>query len=617
MPFKDFTNSGAGSPPGISGTPPGGTPPSGGSSGGFGGAGFGFGPVDAQELIINYNEKFKDADPILHREEVTEQILSILIGLTKPNPLLIGAAGTGKTKIIEDIARMLANNDPLIPSELKDYTIYELPLSNIVAGSSFVGQVEEKIQSVLQMMSDPGNKAILFIDEIHLLITGQSTYEKIAQILKPALSRGDMKTIGATTIQEANKLTEDPAFNRRFTRVIVDELNQQQTLEILQALRPQFLKNYNFKVSFDDDILESVITLADMYRRAGSHRPDTAITLLDRAAGATLTSHLARLQLAKDDPTVYQALQSTGILPITETQIRKTAMVLMTGNSIKPSIDFETLKVNLSHLKGQDDVIESILKILKRYDLGIHHSQKENRPLVMLFAGSSGVGKTEITKQIAKTLTRVKPITLNMTEYHSSADINRIIGSPAGYVGSESSAELPFDKLESNPYQVILLDEFEKGHPSVQALFMGAFEEGLITTAKGRDIDFSKAIVIATTNAGFKSGSDTIGFQTSSSNKNKSDVAERLKPYFLPELLGRIDLILDFNVLSKDVYRDILQSSYKDEIGALKTRDRRFSKLKDEIDEAELERLCNETYVEAFGARPARQAIMDYIAEQV
>lgn len=606
MGMKDFTGN-----PGTPPPPTGGGAPSG--SGGFPG----MDALDPIELVINYNDKYKTALPIMHRDNVIHQTLAILIGMTKPNPLLIGAAGTGKTKIVEDIARMIANDDPLIPTNLKGHTIYELPISNIVSGSNFVGDVEKKIKAVIEMVQDPKEKAILFIDEIHMLAEGSQTYEKIAQILKPALARGDMKTIGATTLQEANKLARDPAFNRRFTQVIVDELSQAQTLDILHSMKVKFFQAYGNRINFSDKVLETVVELADMYHRPGAHRPDTAITLLDRAAGETIINRILMEKQAQNDPALLQALQSVTILPITEKQIRTTAMRLMTGNNVKDSIDFVKLSENLMDIKGQDRVLKDIINLLRKYDANIHHKQNSNRPLTMLFAGTSGVGKTEVTKRIAQTMTNVSPITLNMTEFHSSADINRIIGSPAGYIGSDSSAELPFDTLESNPYQVILLDEFEKAHRSVQRLFMGAFNDGYITTSQGRKVDFSKAIVIVTTNAGFKGTAKGIGFAQSDNNENQRHaVADRLKGYFDPELLGRFDLLTDFASLDKTIYREILQNLYEKEVHLIKKKSP-YAKLSDTLTDDQLDRLVETTYVAAFGARPAEQAVMDIIAEQM
>ncbi|MGN0552840.1 MAG: AAA family ATPase, partial [Oscillospiraceae bacterium] len=234
---------------------------------------------NAIEYLINYNECFKDEEPIMFRNGVIQQTLSCLIGKFKPNALLVGAAGVGKTKIVEDIARRIANDDSLIPEQLKGYTIYELPLSNIVSGSGLVGDVEKKTKNILEFAQDPENKVILFIDEVHVLINNNSTYEKIAQLMKPALARGNLKVIAATTLQESQNLMDDPAFNRRFTRIIVDELTKEQTKEVLLQIKNSMFEHYFRKIAISDKILDEVVTIAEEYKSMGAHRPDTAITL--------------------------------------------------------------------------------------------------------------------------------------------------------------------------------------------------------------------------------------------------------------------------------------------------------------------------------------------------
>lgn len=569
--------------------------------------------IDIMDYVINYNDKYKNAGTTLFRDEVVQQTLAVLIGKNKPNALLIGSAGVGKTKIVEDIAYRLANNDTLIPDSIKGYTIYELPLANIVSGSSFVGQLEEKIKAIVDFMTDESNKAILFIDEIHMLASDSQTYAKIAQVLKPALARGDMKVIGATTLQESNDLNDDPALNRRFSRLIVDELSRPQTIEVLKNMKIGFFNHYSNRITISDDILETVAILADEYKTAGSHRPDNAITLLDRAIGDSIIARKVMEQKAANDPTLLQAIQSVTLIPITEKQIKTTAMKLMTGTNKKTAIDFDELKSNLSEIKGQDDITEKLIDILKRNDLSLF---PKTVPVTMMFAGTSGVGKTEVTKIIAKELTGMNPITLNMTEFNSPAAINRIIGAPAGYVGSDSHAELPFDCLESNPYQVILLDEFEKCDKAVQRLFMSAFDEGTIKTSKGKIVDFSRSIIIATTNAAHKDSAKTLGFCSQAEpSSNKSDVKE-LSMWFDTELLNRFNNIFTFHELNKDIYREIIVNKYHKEVARIRA-DRNRVNLLDDIPDDDLNDIIEKTYVPAFGARPANNAVKEYIENQV
>lgn len=574
---------------------------------------------DVSELFINYNEKFKNHSKVLFRDEVIEQLLSILIGKDKPNGLLIGPAGTGKTAIVETIATMLANNDPLIPDQIKDYTIWELPLSNVVAGASLVGQLEDNVKMVVDKMSDPDEKAILFIDEIHQLINGNQTYDKIAQILKPALARGNLHVIGATTLQEANNLMADPAFNRRFSRVIVDELSRTQTVEILKSAKQSFINHY-ISIAINDDLLETVSVLADQYRPAGSHRPDNALTLLDRTIGEAIINRKVQINnlqtKVNDDPNdvvsqnMLTMLQSAPTIPITENQVKKTAISLATGNSKRDAIDMNHVKMSFARIKGQDEAAEECLKMMARSESNLFPKKS---PTTMMFIGPSGVGKTEIAKIIAQEMTGHDPIILNMTEYSDPSTINRIIGAPAGYVGSDSHAELPFDGLEANPFAVILLDEFEKAHPAVQRLFYTVFDEGVLVDNHGKKIDFSKAIIIATTNAANQESKNKLGFGTDSTD-HKASIKE-LSKFFDPALLNRFNHRVQFNKISKDVYKSIIEDIYARESARI-IADNKVS-LPANIPDDELDEIVNASYHEEFGARPAFQAVKKFIEDQV
>lgn len=566
---------------------------------------------DPDEYLINYNKKFQNAQPALFRDTIIQQTLSCLIGKYKPNALLVGAAGVGKTKIVEEIARKIAIKDPLIPDQLMDYTIWELPLSNIVSGSGLVGDVEKKTKMILDFAKDPANKVILFIDEIHMLIDGDKTYEKIAQLMKPALARNDMRVIGGTTTQEVQNLNDDPAFKRRYTRLIVDELTQEQTEVILNQLKVPMFEHYNRKIAINDKVIKEIILVADEYQTIMSHRPDNAITLLDRSMADAYIQRKILERQAQNDPNMQAALNATPTITLSKSQMRKTAMALLTGNSKKNPVQIGDLKSGLSVIKGQDEAIGYIIDCIERDSLNIY---PRKRPLTLLFAGNSGVGKSEIAKIIAQVMTNVKPIILNMTEYHSSASINRIIGAPAGYVGSDSKTELPFDILETNPYQVILLDEFEKADKSVQRLFMSAFDEGYIRTARGKIVDFSRSIIIATTNAGHKSNSDIIGITKSDENTSVASISS-LSDFFDIELLNRFTKILDFNPITKPLFSEILRDTYNRNISTIKQNHSSYSFMPDELPDEEVERLVNKHYTKEFGARPIASIVQKYIED--
>lgn len=571
---------------------------------------------DITDILLNYNERFRNAGPTLFRDDVITQTISVIIGKNKPNALLVGAAGVGKTRIVEDIARRIANDDPLIPKSLKDHVIYELPLSSLVAGAGIVGQLEERVSSLVDFVCDPKNKAILFIDEIHQLTSDRSsTYEKIAQIIKPALARGDMHVIGATTLQESRSFDDDPAFNRRFSRLIVDELTREQTVEILYSARTGLVEHYKHQIKVSDDVLDTVATVADEYAKAGHHRPDNALTLLDRAMADTVLDFNKQLAKATEaqDATALAMLNATKTIPTTERRIRQVAMRLMTGHAQKESLNVQRLEQELSRIQGQDAITAKLVETLHRDDLGVF---PRTTPIAWLFAGASGVGKTEVAKIIAKELTGQPPIILNMTEYHSPASINRIIGSPAGYVGSTSNAELPFDCLESNPYRVILLDELEKSDKAVQRLFLSAFDEGRIRTSQGKAVDFSKAIVIATTNAAKETMSKkSVGFGTQAP-PTYSNLVRDLEQHFETEFLARFSEILGFNPLNADTYRDILQGSYVNERERILTdQPRKAALLPVTIPDDELYAIAEKTYLESQGARPAERAARRYIED--
>lgn len=574
------------------------------------------GSVDPLDLLINYNKQFAQAGATLFRDDVIQQTLSVLIGKNKPNALLVGPAGVGKTKIVEDIAYRLTNNDPLLPDQLKGSVIYELPLSNVVSGSSLVGQLEDKVQAVVDFIEDPANKAILFMDEIHQLVNSSSpTYQKIAQILKPALARGRMRVIGATTTQESRDLADDPAFNRRFSKIIVDELTKSQTLEILLATKPSFLKHYSYKIALNDDILKTVVELAEEYKPAGSHRPDNAITLLDRALGDAIVNRKKQESLLAKDPaqaSALAALQAIKQIPVTERQIRQTAIKLATGNSKPETLNVSKLRDALECIKGQDTILDHLILELRKHELNLVPS---NQPMTMLFVGPSGVGKTEVTKIIARELTGCDPIILNMTEYNADASVNRIVGSWAGYAGSDSHSELPFDSLESNPYQVILLDEFEKSNPAVQKLFMQVFDEGILKTNRGTTIDFSRSIIIATTNAGHTSVKNTVGFSTEKTGPVVTEVKE-LEKSFDTALLNRFKDRITFQPITKEIYRDILNAKYQQLLASIRASKPRIQ-LPDDIPADDMERIIKDTYVPEFGARPAKKAVEDFIYDQV
>lgn len=573
------------------------------------------GGSDINDMLINYNETYKSATPALFRDEIVTQTMSIISSSRKPNALLVGPAGVGKTAIVEEIARRIANKEASVPPQLANTTIYELPIATLVAGAGVVGDLENRITEIIKFAQDANNDALLFIDEIHLIAdSNNTTYAKIAQILKPAMARGYIRVIAATTMGEAKKLDDDPAFKRRFSSVIVDELTREQTRDILDIVLPGMLNHYQNKVTVAPDVLDEIVMTADRLMSTG-HRPDTAITLLDRALSHSVISHHAAIQeaLASGNTTSAQMLQQITHIPLTAKRLNTIAMLLVTGQSQPPHLDVTALQTELSRLRGQEEVLPRIVDALRRRELNIFPS---TRPTSWLFAGASGVGKSETATIISSMVTGQKPIILNMAEYHDSASINRIIGSPTGYVGSDSAKERPFDTLASNPYRVIVLDEFEKADMSVQRLFLSALDTGEIQMANGPAVDLSRCIVIATTNAGRQklSGSQ-MGFGDHKHSMSKQSLTKELQKSFDAELLGRFDDLIAFMPLGADDYAQILRDEYDRQVKRIcaERPDLSF----DPIDDDTIARLVDETWLVDQGARPAIRAIRALIEDML
>ena len=573
---------------------------------------------DVLDILINLNEKAKNGEfqPLLHRDDQMRQLLRSLKTHKKPNALLTGDAGVGKTGLVEELARLIVTDDPIVSSELKGYTIYELPIYSIAAGKSYVGQLEQSISDIIDFAEDPENKAIIFMDEIHQIMSGSAVNERISQALKPALSRSGIRMIGATTTQESKKLMDDPAFNRRWSETIVPELTVDQTIDVLISLKSFYQKAHN--VAVNDDILRALVPIADEYAPYGSHRPDSAITLMDKAM-----VH-ARLDLLEKKITLQQTqnghmIQLTATPVLTLAHVKQTALTLVGRTSKQPSKALSDLTYAFDHyLIGQDNAKTKIIDTVKRIQLGLSKSVK---PHSFLFAGPTGTGKTEIAKQVAKALfgSETALININMTEYSHSSALTRITGSSAGYVGSDSNRELPFDSLRSNPFQVVLLDEFEKADTSVQQYFMQALDEGKTKTAFGVPIDFSRTIIIATTNAGVEElSAPSIGFNANE-KASKTDVLNALKQHFKIELINRFEHVIAFDAITKDEFTQILAVKYNKAIkNAIESRpDLTFTPDVIDVTAASsydrLVELSESFYSPQLNGRPAEKTIQEYI----
>lgn len=615
MGLDDFTGT-PGDPTGAGGA---------GSLGGFS-AGLptpGTNTDDVAEMLIDYNDRFKDADPAKFRDGIIAQTMAVLIGSTKPNPLLLGPAGTGKSKIAEEIARRIAANDPSVPKQLRKATVYELPLANLVAGAGIVGELEERLVAIVNFLSDrKANDAIVFIDEIHALTpstgghTGDPTMQKVARILKPALARGDIRTIGATTLQEGRGFDHDPALKRRFTRLLVDELTREQTVEILMDLRPSLLNHYQQQVLLPDATLQAAAVAADEIFNSSSHRPDGAITLLDRTIATSVVKReqvIANAQ-ATGNQQLVQALQAAGAQVIGEEQIHDVALRLATGLSERPRFDEARTRASLARMRGQEGIVEELVDQMRREHLSIF---PRTQPLSWMFAGDTGVGKTEIAKIISAEFTSIEPIRLDMNEYQHESDVTKILGAPPGYVGSDSNQERPFDSLETNPYRVILLDEFEKAHAAVKLLFLSVFDEGRLTMASGKEIDFSKTVIVATTNAARDAmKSMNMGFVVEQVTElSRSRLVTALEEAFPRELLNRFTQLIYFAPIGEETFAKIVEDEYAAELARLQHDHARVAgHLPQTIDAAGV---TAQSYVRGLGARPAKKAVRRLIEDLI
>lgn len=577
-------------------------------------------PDPVLDLLIDDNARCAQMDHTPFRDAVVEQVMTVLIGSLKPNALLVGPAGVGKTRVVEEIARRIATDDPSVPDQLRATTIYELPISNLVAGAGVVGELESRVQAVIDYASDPGNHVTLFIDEIHQLADDSSpAHTKIAQILKPAMARGQLRLIGATTTQEARSLDDDPAFRRRFSRLVVDELTGPQTRQVLAGVRDRLEAHHQHQVSAPDAVLDEVIAIADEQMHTTSHRPDNALTLLDRAMAAKVLEHhrMVAAATAAGDTTMVAALSATGTIPLNGTGLARVATALVTGNAEAHQVDMATLRSRLAaEIVGQDDILDSLATRLEREQLGLY---PRTTPIAWLFAGASGIGKTATARILAEEVTGSAPITLNLSEYSSPATVTRIIGSPPGYVGSTSNTELPFDALESDPHRLILLDEFEKACPAVQRLFLQVLDTGVLTTARGRVIDFSKTIIVATTNAARDALSRaSVGFGVTTGQLTDQSMAAALSSVFDAELLGRFALTVGFHPIDRELYRDVVVNHYRRQRSAIvAARPRLAPVLPDSLPDVDLEAMVETTFVASQGARPATRAVRTWIEDQV
>jgi len=592
-------------------------------------------------------------DPVIGREAETERITQILSRRTKNNPILVGEPGVGKTSIVEGLAYRIIHGK--VPSKLIGKELYSLDIGSVIAGTMYRGQFESRIKKVLAEIKKRNN-IILFIDEIHTIVGAGSTEGSVdaANLLKPMLSRGELRLIGSTTIDEYKKYIEkDPAFERRFQPVKVTEPTVEDTIDILNGIKKKYEQHHNVKYT-----KEALVAAAILSKRYITDRflPDKAVDLIDEAAAAKdkVTPEIARLTVLKkelrkvlknkEDLIIEEKYQEATLQREKEIKIENEIKKLHLVNKTKEIIDEKDIHEliskftgiptsNLDHnaktrilnleknikkrIIGQDEAVSEISKAIKKSRVGISNP---NRPAgSFIFLGPTGVGKSELAKVVAKEVLgdERKLIKIDMSEFMERHNLSRLVGAPAGYIGYEEGGKLT-EIVRKNPYSVILLDEIEKAHPEIFNILLQILEDGTLTDAKGRTIDFKNTIVIMTSNLGtdILRKQASIGFGSPKNDneyeKLKSNVIEAVEKHFKPEFINRLDKIIVFRPLSKPSIEKIVEIQLLDLKKRLEAK-----KFKLKYDSCIKKWIAEKGYDPAFGARPIRRVISEHIESAI
>lgn len=581
-------------------------------------------------------------DPVIGREEEIHRVIEILNRRNKNNPVLIGEPGVGKTAIAEGLALKIVENN--VPSKLKNKEVYLLDVASLVANTGIRGQFEERMKQIISELQKRKN-VLLFIDEIHLLVGAGSAEGSMdaGNILKPALARGELQLIGATTLQEYRQIEKDAALERRFQPIQVNEPTVDQAINILNGLKDKY-ENYH-QVKYSDDAIHACVNLSHRYIQ-DRYLPDKAIDLMDEAGSKlnlTLSTgnteeikkRLNEIELEKQEALKKENYELAAQLRDEEEILEKSLnnenvnhQAVVEVTDIQEIIEMKTgipvgklqldeqqkmknIEGNLAKkVIGQSEAVKKVAKAIRRSRAGL---KSKHRPIgSFLFVGPTGVGKTELTKALAQELfgTKDAMIRLDMSEYMEKHSVSKLIGSPPGYVGHDEAGQLT-EKVRRNPYSIILLDEIEKAHPDVQHMFLQILEDGRLTDSQGRTVSFKDTVIVMTSNAGVATKEIHVGFGQNNAMKETS-ILDSLGSFFKPEFLNRFDNIIEFQSLNKEDLLKIVNLMLEELDETLK--EQQISLIV--TDEAK-DKLAELGYHPSFGARPLRRVIQEQIEDQI
>lgn len=594
---------------------------------------------------VDLTQEAKDGkiDPVIGRDKEIARIIEILNRRTKNNPVLIGEAGVGKTAVVEGLAQKIVDGD--VPQKLLDKKVIRLDVVSLVQGTGIRGQFEQRMQQLMTELRQ-AKDIILFIDEIHEIVGAGSAEGGMdaGNVLKPALARGELQLIGATTLNEYRRIEKDSALARRFQPVNVSEPSQEETLQILKGIQTKYEGFHHVK--YTDDALQAAVSLSARYIQ-DRFLPDKAIDLLDEAGSRkNLTIHAldprvidekitnadAKKQKALQDEdyemAAYYRDQVNKFEKMKESNTSDDQAPTVTEQDMQKIVEEKTnipvgelkakekeqlrdlAKSLKAHVIGQDEAVAKVARAIRRNRIGFN---KSGRPIgSFLFVGPTGVGKTETAKQLARELfgNEDAMIRFDMSEYMEKHSVSKLIGSPPGYVGYEEAGQLT-EQVRRHPYSLVLLDEVEKAHPDVMHMFLQILDDGRLTDSQGRTVSFKDTIIIMTSNAGSGDSVVNVGFGANAAGKSNS-IMDKLTKYFKPEFLNRFDDIIEFNALSKQDLMSIVTLMLDDVNQMLAQQG-----LSIHVTKPVAEKLVDLGYDPKMGARPLRRVIQEQIEDKV